>query len=130
MPEENKENPYISEEDRKRREGQKKWPATVILAAPFFFILVPLWKAAKERVNWPAAIAMIFTFEALMLGAEYFSVSRGHWVWNPNRTIGPTVFGIPIEEPLLYYWFPPLFMVVLMHALDKYVFGKKENREG
>ena len=124
MPETNADSPYVDEEEKKRREGQKKWPATVILAAPFFFILVPLWKAAKDRVNWAAAIAMIFTFEAVMLLAEYFSVSRGHWVWNPNRILGPTVFGIPIEEPLLYYWFPPLFMVVLMHTLEKYVFEK------
>lgn len=117
--------PLLSEEDKKKRAAQKKWPATVILAAPFVFLLLPLWKAARERVNWRAAIAMILTFEAVMLCAEYFSVSRGHWIWNPNRTLGPTVFGIPIEEPLLYYWFPPLFVVILMHTLDKYVFEKK-----
>lgn len=125
MPEEKTDNPYVDEAEKKKRAGQKKWPATVILAAPFFLILLPMWKASKERVNWAAAIAMIFTFEALMLMAEYFSLSRGHWVWNPNRTLGPTVFGIPIEEPLLYYWFPPLFTVILLHTLDKYIFGKK-----
>lgn len=115
------ENPYISEEDKKRREGQKKWPASVILAAPFFLLVLPLYKAARERVNWRAAAAMIATFEILMFCAEAFSVSRGHWVWNPNRILGPVIFNIPIEEPLLYYWFPPLFVVLLMHALEQHL---------
>jgi lycopene cyclase domain-containing protein len=115
----------LSEEDKKKRDatGQKKWPASVILAAPFFLLLIPLYKAARERVNWKAALAMIATFEALMFCAEAFSVSRGHWIWNPNRILGPSIFGIPIEEPLLYYWFPPLFVVLLMHAFEK-VFAK------
>ena len=110
----------LSEEDRKKKDAtaQKKWPASVILAAPFFLLVIPLYKAAKERVNWKAALAMVGTFEALMFCAEAFSVSRGHWIWNPNRTLGPTIFGIPIEEPLLYYWFPPLFVVILMHTFE------------
>ncbi len=127
MPE-NDPDKYVDEAEKEKRAGEKKWPATVLLAAPFFFILLPMWKASRERVNWKAAAAMIFTFELLMLLAEYFSVSRGHWVWNPNRTLGPTVFGIPIEEPLLYYWFPPLFMVVLLHTLQKYVFERGKGR--
>jgi lycopene cyclase domain-containing protein len=110
----------LDEEDKKKETAtaRKKWPASVILAAPFFLLVIPLYKAARERVNWKAAIAMIFTFEALMFCAEIFSVSRGHWVWNPNRTLGPTVFGVPIEEPLLYYWFPPLFVVLMAHAFE------------
>lgn len=126
MPDNPDNNPYLTEEEKKKRAQQKKWPATVVLAAPFMFILIPMWKACKERVNWGAAIAMIFVFEALMFFAEYFSISRGHWIWNPNRTLGPTIFNIPIEEPLLYYWFPPLFMIILMHTLQKYVFEKKK----
>jgi hypothetical protein len=103
----------------------KRVPLTVILAAPFFLIIIPLYKAARNSVNWAAAAAMIVTFELLMFAAEFFSVSRGHWVWNPDRIVGPTIFGIPIEEPLLYYWFPPLFVVVLMHALKNWLDGRK-----
>jgi lycopene cyclase domain-containing protein len=125
MPEEN---PHISEEDKKRRLDQKKWPASVIIAAPFLFLLRPLWKAARERLNWRAAAAMIITFEVLMFCAEWFSVSRGHWVWNPNRIVGPTIFNIPIEEPLLYYWFPPLFVVLLFHVLEKYFMAGEVKR--
>jgi lycopene cyclase domain-containing protein len=110
----------LSGEDKKKEAAtaQKKWPASVILAAPFMLLIVPLYAAARRRVNWKAALAMLATFEVVMFCAEIFSVSRGHWVWNPNRTLGPAVFGVPIEEPLLYYWFPPLFVVVLMHALE------------
>jgi len=110
----------LSEEDRKKKDAtaQKRWPATVVLAAPFFLLVIPLYRAARERVNWKAALAMIATFEGLMICAELFSVSRGHWIWNPNRILGPSFFGVPIEEPLLYYWFPPLFVVLLMHAFE------------
>ncbi|MFA6434773.1 MAG: lycopene cyclase domain-containing protein [Elusimicrobiales bacterium] len=125
MPEGAGKNPYISKEDEQRRLGQKKWPASVILAAPFFLLVLPLYKAARERVDWRAAAAMIATFELLMFCAEAFSVSRGHWVWNPNRILGPVIFNIPIEEPLLYYWFPPLFVVILMHALESFFEKRK-----
>ncbi|MBI5744629.1 MAG: hypothetical protein HY952_08780 [Elusimicrobia bacterium] len=110
----------LSEEDRKKKDAtaQKKWPASVLLAAPFFLLVIPLYKAARERMNWKAALAMVATFEAIMICAELFSVSRGHWIWNPNRILGPAFFGVPIEEPLLYYWFPPLFVVILMHAFE------------
>lgn len=117
----------LSEEDKKKMAAtaQKRWPATVILALPFALLFIPLYKAARERVNWKAALAMIATFEALMICAELFSVSRGHWIWNPNRTLGVLFFGIPIEEPLLYYWFPPLFVVILMHTFEGW-FRKKD----
>lgn len=113
-------NALLNEEDQKKEAAtaRKKWPASVILAAPFLLLILPLYKAARQRVNWKAALAMLATFEVIMFCAEIFSVSRGHWVWNPNRTLGPTVFGVPIEEPLLYYWFPPLFTVLLMHAFE------------
>ncbi len=119
----------LSEEDKKKQAAtaQKRWPATIILAAPFAFVFLPMYRAARERVNWKAALAMIATFEALMICAELFSVSRGHWVWNPNRTLGIHFFGVPIEEPLLYYWFPPLFVVILMHTFEK-LFEKKAGR--
>lgn len=119
---------HLSGPDGPKFTTTKRFPLTVILAAPFFLIIIPLYKAARHSVNWAAAAAMILTFEALMFAAEFFSVSRGHWVWNPDRIVGPTIFGIPIEEPLLYYWFPPLFVVVLMHALKNWLDGrKKEN---
>ena len=113
----------LSAETRKKTKpsSAKRWPATVVLLAPFMFLIVPLYKAAKNSVNWAAAMAMMATFEIIMFFAEYFSVSRGHWVWNPDRIIGPTIFGIPIEEPLLYYWFPPLFVVILMHAIENFI---------
>ncbi len=118
----------LSDGDRKKKDAtaQKRWPASVVLAAPFFLFVIPLYRAARERVNWKAAAALVATFEVLMFFAEFFSVSRGHWIWNPNRTLGPTVFGIPIEEPLLYYWFPPLFVVILMHAFEGFFAGREK----
>ncbi len=103
----------------------KRWPATVVLVAPFMLLAIPLYRAARKSVHWPAAIAMICTFEVVMFLAEYFSVSRQHWIWNPDRVVGPMFFGIPIEEPLLYYWFPPLFVVICLHAIKNWLDDRK-----
>ena len=110
------------EVSKKSLVGAKRWPATLVILSPLMFLFVPLYKAARHSVNWSAAIALVVTFEVIMFFAEYFSVSRQHWIWNPDRIIGPTIFGgIPIEEPLLYYWFAPLFLVVLMHAIENWL---------
>ncbi|MCK4935450.1 MAG: hypothetical protein KAR84_01240 [Elusimicrobiales bacterium] len=116
----------IAEVKKKSVVGAKRWPATVVLLAPFMFLFIPLYKAARHSVNWAAAVAMMATFEVIMFFAEYFSVSRQHWIWNPDRILGPTIFGIPIEEPLLYYWFPPLFVVILMHAIENWLKKRAE----
>ena len=117
----------INPDEAKRGQGAavKKWPASVILTIPFFFIVLPLYKASRESVNWRAAGLMILTFSVIAFVAGHFSVMREHWIWNPMRTLGPTVWGVPIEEPLLYYWFPPLFTVILMHAIDNWLGRKK-----
>lgn len=112
----------IEEVKKKKAEQSKKWPATLVVLSPLLVLFVPLYRAARYSVNWSAAIALVITFEMIMFLAEYFSVSRQHWIWNPDRIIGPTIFGgIPIEEPLLYYWFAPLFLVVLMHAIENWI---------
>ena len=120
----------INPDEAKRGQGAavKKWPASVILTIPFFFIVLPLYKASRESVNWRAAGLMILTFSVIAFVAGHFSVMREHWIWNPMRTLGPTVWGVPIEEPLLYYWFPPLFVVILMHAFEKYFINRAADK--
>lgn len=106
--------------------GVKRWPASVILTVPFFFIVIPLYNAAKKVVSWRAAASMIATFSVIAFVAGHFSVTRQHWIWNPARTLGPTIWLVPIEEPLLYYWFPPLFVVLLFHAVEDYLVRKRK----
>lgn len=118
--------PSPGEKERTPAAAPKKWPASVILTIPFFFIVLPLYRASRESVNWRAAGLMILTFSALAFCAGHFCILREHWIWNPLRTLGPTVWLVPIEEPLLYYWFPPLFTVILMHALDNWLGGRKK----
>lgn len=104
----------------------KKWPASVILTLPFFIIVIPLYNAARKLVNWRAAFFMILTFASVAFCAGHFSVMRKHWIWSPDRTLGPTIWRVPIEEPLLYYWFPPLFCVILLHAIEHHIRGKRK----
>jgi lycopene cyclase domain-containing protein len=95
----------------------KRWPATVLLAAPFIFILIPLYRAARHGLNRKALVFTLLTFEVLMFVAEHFSLSRGHWVWNEARILGPKIWNVPIEEPLIYYWLGPFFVITLFQAL-------------
>ncbi|MEA3306525.1 MAG: hypothetical protein U9Q34_01925, partial [Elusimicrobiota bacterium] len=53
----------IAEAGKKSFVGTKRWPATVVLLAPFMFLFIPLYKAARHSVNWTAAIAMMASFE-------------------------------------------------------------------
>ncbi len=94
-------------------------PLTVILALPFVLIFIPLYRAARTEVHWKAVFATITVFEIVMFLSEHFSLSRGHWVWNEARILGPKIWGVPIEEPLLYYWFPVIFVITLLHAIRK-----------
>ena len=91
------------------------WWATLLL--PFLVVLWFLYKAAKDRVNWKAAFATVAVFELVVFPAEIFSVSRGHWVYNDAKIWGPKLFGVPIEEPLLYYIFPALIVITAFHAI-------------
>jgi len=104
----------------------KWWPATIILVIPFVFIVLPLYRAIRHEMNGRATLATILLFEAVMLFAEHFSLGRGHWVWNDSRILGWRIWGIPIEEPLLYYWFGPFLVITIMLAVRRAVRDRRK----
>jgi len=95
----------------------RTWPAWFILAIPFTAVLVPLYHAARRFVSWKAALLTLAAFELIMLPVEHGSLMRGHWVYNEHRILGPRIWGIPVEEPLLYYSLPPLLVILLFEYL-------------
>ncbi len=95
------------------------WPLWALFMVPFLLVFKPLYSFVKKEVNWKAAWLTVLVFEAVMMAAEYYSLKRGHWVYNENRIFGPKVFGVPIEEPLLYYLFSPLILISLFHFFKK-----------
>ena len=108
--------------------GYKKgnwWPLWSLLLLPFLIIFIPFYRSSRKDVNWIAAWLTVLIFEVCLVAAEWYSLSRGHCVYNQARIWGPTVWGIPIEEPLLYYLFPPLFVICLLHFVKSKVEGKK-----
>lgn len=121
MPEDEKEKPDGPSYDEKTGsfgyERGKPFPWWAALMLPFLAVFWLLYRAARERVNWKAAWGAVFVFEAVLTTAETFSVARGHWVYNRARILGPAIFGVPIEEHLLYYLFAPLVVICSMHAL-------------
>ncbi|MBD3315215.1 MAG: hypothetical protein GF344_05465 [Chitinivibrionales bacterium] len=92
----------------------RAYPAWALIAVPFIALTVLLFKRAKE-VNPKCLIALILIFEFTVLVVEHNSVTIGHWVYNENRIFGVTVWGVPIEEPLIYYLFPPIMVVCILH---------------
>lgn len=95
----------------------KWWPLWSLFMVPFLLVFLPLYRAVRQEVNWFAAWGTVLVFEAIMLPAEWYALRRGHWVYNEQRIWGPKIFGIPIEEPLLYYLFSPLILICLMHFI-------------
>lgn len=99
------------------------WPVFAILFLPFIILFRFLYPAIKHEINWRAMIATILYFEIFMLFAEHYNLKRGHWVYNEARIFGPKIFGIPIEEPLIYYWFPGLVVIAVMLAIRRKLKG-------
>ncbi len=91
----------------------KKWPASALLAIPFAILMALLVPVVRKLVRWRACWLTVLAFEVIMLPVEHAAVSVGFWVYNRNRLLGPTVWGVPIEEPLIYYFLPPIFAIML-----------------
>jgi len=100
-----------------------QWPAWALLAIPFLLVMVPLYHAVRRRVRWAACVQAVMVFEVVMLPVEHHSILRGHWVYNTNRILGPLVWGIPIEEPLLYYLLPPMLVCMAYEFISGLLSG-------
>ena len=96
------------------------WPAWALLLAPFIIVFGFLYRTVREEVNLKAALATVALFELVVFPHEWFSLRRGYWIYNEARILGPRIFGVvPIEEPLMYYVFPPLIVIIGMHVIRK-----------
>ncbi len=100
------------------------WWAFLFL--PFLIVFKILYKVVKEDVNWKAAWATVLLFELLFIPTEWYHLQRGHWVYNEAKILGPKIFGLPIEEPLLYMLFSPLIIISIFHAVKQKVQPPKE----
>lgn len=101
------------------------WPAWAILILPFILVFGPIYRRVKNQINWRAAILTIVTSEILLTIVEHNSIQRGHWVYNEARILGPKIWDIPIEEPLIYYWLPQLMVIVSMLFIRSFLKRKK-----
>jgi lycopene cyclase domain-containing protein len=99
------------------------WPAWALLALPFVVLMAVLLPVVRRRVHWMACAFTVLVFEAVMLPVEHWSILRGHWVYNESRILGPLVWGIPIEEPLIYYLLPPILVIMIHEYLAGRITG-------
>jgi lycopene cyclase domain-containing protein len=112
------------------RYKEGRWyPAWAMLLVPFMLLGLILRRFVGKSVDWKAALGTVLVFETLLLPAESHSLKRGHWVYNESRILGPRIFGVPIEEPALYYLFSPLIIILIFHGYLQRFGGKPpENR--
>ena len=103
------------------------WPAWGTLFLPYLAWLFYLCRKTHNDVDWRAAFATALVFELVIGVGEIISVSRGHWVYNEARIWGIKLFNVPIEEHLLYYFFSPLIVITVMHAIYNSL-GEKEEQ--
>jgi lycopene cyclase domain-containing protein len=113
--------PFRSQEGEFQFRSGRWKPLWALLMIPYLVLFVPLLRYVRGTVNWKAAWITVAIFEALLMPAERYSLRRGHWVYNESRILGPKVFGVPVEEPLLYYLFSPLIIISIFHAFRKAV---------
>ena len=106
-----------------------RWPAWFLLALPFILVCVYVLHAVRKEINWRAAAAMVVVSEIMLMIVEHISVGRGHWVYNENRILGLKIWDVPVEEPLIYYWLPQLFVVATMLLIYRRLRKKPRRRQ-
>lgn len=89
-------------------------PAWLLIAMPFLLAMVFLVRKVHKRFNLRAVAEMVVLSEVMLILWVHYAVMHGHWVYNEARILGPRIWGIPIEEPLIYYWAPQIFVVATM----------------
>ena len=93
------------------------WPAWLYVAIPGIILMFVLYQSARRQIRWFSLLVTFGLFEAMLLVAEHNSVLRGHWVYNTSRILGPKLWGVPIEEPLLWYSVPVFVVIFLFETL-------------
>ncbi len=91
-----------------------QWPGLFCLALPFIVLFIYVYHLASRSINWKAALPMLALSECMFFFWEHWAISRGHWVYNCNILCGVFIWGVPLEELLIFYWIPPLFVVCTM----------------
>jgi lycopene cyclase domain-containing protein len=89
-------------------------PVWLLIAMPFLVGMLFLVRKVHKRFNLRAIAAMVVISEIMFIFWVHYAVMNGHWVYNEARILGPRFWGIPIEEPLIYYWAPQIFVVATM----------------
>jgi lycopene cyclase domain-containing protein len=89
-------------------------PVWLLIAMPFLLAMIFLIRKVHKRFNLRATIAMVFFSETMLILWVHHAILNQNWVYNKARILGPLIWGIPIEEPLIYYWAPQVFVVGTM----------------
>jgi len=120
---------FDKKEDIPGYERGKRVPAWFALAIPFLALMGVLFRRVKN-LSFKSVIGVIVVFEIGTLLIEHHAVVNGHWVYNRAKLLGPLVWDVPIEEVVIYYVFPPLFVIFIMLLFYQYFLKQEKNKTG
>lgn len=101
---------------------RSQYPAWLFIPIPFLIAMAAAFYAGilnRRDLNWRALILCVILFELILFPTEYVAVQKQFWVYNDNRILGLRVLGIPVEEPLIYYSTPNLFVPMMLAWFTK-----------
>ena len=88
-----------------------------VMGAPFIGLSWFLFQIIKGKkvLNYPALGLTVFIFAASMGFVEKHAIEFKHWIFIPGHTLPIPLWGIPIEEFVIYYVFGPTCTIFLFH---------------
>ncbi|MBL8992471.1 MAG: lycopene cyclase domain-containing protein [Spirochaetia bacterium] len=104
--------------------GSARYPGWALVAIPFI-IALNFFVHAKG-IDWGSVWMTVMLFLVTLGLIEHLAIYRGYWVYNEARLLGPKIFGVPIEEWVIYYIFPPILVV----SAFEYVSGLLKKKSG
>lgn len=90
-------------------------------------LLFPLLLSADRKLgmyrNVRALAATILIVSVPYWIWDIIAIARGHWSFHPERTLGPELFNMPVEE---WMFFPVLaFVAIFTWESTKYFLGRR-----
>ena len=83
--------------------SEGRWvPAWALMISPYFLLGIYFLKKNIKTVHLVAFAFTIMINLPLYFLFEHNAIVRGHWVYNKQRILGPTIGVTPIEEVFMY----------------------------
>lgn len=84
----------------------------LVLGALLTALAIGAWKKQRWLMRPKTTLLAIMTVAGLFIFWDVLAARSGHWSFNPEFTLGPTILGLPIEEWLFFVAIPLVSLAV------------------